>query len=75
MNNITLQIESGSNITLGIESGRSAVYYTGEYEVTPKRQEQELATRELTMRRNVVVHEIPYFKTANPYGNTFVIGE
>lgn len=50
-------------------------YYGGPYEVTPRRAEQVLATEALTMREDVVVHEIPYYETTNPSGKTFVIGE
>lgn len=60
---------------LRIGEGHSVDWYPGPYEVTPKRQDQTLATKNKTMREDVTVYEIPYYQTANPYGTTFVIGE
>ena len=60
---------------LRIGEGHSVDWYSGPYEVIPKRQDQTLATKDKTMREDVTVYEIPYYQTANPYGTTFVIGE
>ena len=60
---------------LHLEKGHSINWYNGPYEVTPKRVDQTLPTKDLTMRSDVTVFEIPYYQTANPYGTTYVIGE
>ena len=50
--------------------------YEGEYEVTPRTEEQVLATRNKRMLDDVTVHEIPYYETSNPQGGvTVYIGE
>ena len=72
---VGLDIESRKELSLELENGHSVDWYSGSYEVTPTRQEQSLPTRSKVMREDVVVHEIPWFETANPYGKTFVIGE
>ena len=49
--------------------------YTGEYEVTPRLEEQMLETSGRLMRDDVTVHEIPVVYTSNPFnGKTVVIG-
>ena len=51
-----------------------ADYYTGTYEYTPNFTEQELQTRNKTMRENVVFHSIQTYETSNEAGGiTFVI--
>lgn len=87
MDSITLQIQSSpenlelsigddaEGIVLSIDESGAAPSYTGAYEVTPSRAEQVLATAHRTMRRNVTIHEIPFYETTNPYGKTYVIGE
>lgn len=60
---------------LRIGEGHSVDWYGGPYEVTPKRQDQTLPTKDKTMREDVTVLEIPYYETANPYGTTYIIGE
>lgn len=62
-------------LKLHLEAGHSVDWYEGPYEVVPKRQDQTLPTKDKTMNADVLVHEIPYYQTANPYGTTFVIGE
>ena len=42
--------------------------YGGDYEVTPSTGEQELQTRNKTMRDDVTVHAIPYHETTNDAG-------
>ena len=42
--------------------------YEGTYEVTPTAGEQELQTRNKTMRDDVTVHAIPYHETTNEAG-------
>ena len=49
--------------------------YDGDYEVTPRLTEQELATRNKLLINNVTINEIPVVYTSNPYdGKTVVIG-
>ena len=49
--------------------------YTGEYEVTPKFEEQILATSNKTLSNDVTIHEIYVSKTSNPSGGyTVYIG-
>lgn len=45
-------------------------YYKGDYEVVPKREEQELATNNTILTDNVVVLEVPYSATTNLGGGT-----
>lgn len=49
--------------------------YAGEYEVTPRLNEQILPTQNTRMRDDVTVHEIPITRTSNPQdGLTVLIG-
>lgn len=75
MGKVTLKIKPRAPVTLHLKSGHSIDWYNGDYEVFPKRVDQTLPTKDKTMRQDVLVHEIPYYETANPYGKTFVIGE
>lgn len=70
-----VKVKPRAPLTLHLKSGHSIDWYNGPYEVTPKRQDQVLPTKDKTMREDVTVFEIPYYQTANPYGNTYVIGE
>lgn len=76
MNELRLNIQPRAPvIRLRIEQGHSVDWYKGEYEVTPKFEEQSLPTRDKTMRQDVVVHEIPIEVTINESGgNTITIG-
>ena len=47
--------------------------YTGDYEVTPKDEEQILATKEKRMTDNVTVKEIPYAEMDNDAGGKTII--
>ena len=52
-----------------------ADYYDGEYEVTPRLYQQELATHGLAMSDDVTVKQIPVVYTSNLYdGKTVMIG-
>ena len=80
MKDLTLEIQPrapSQELVLTIETGGGGEFdwYVGDYEVTPTRTEQVLPTKHKAMRENVVVNEIPYYETSNPYGTTFVIGE
>lgn len=47
--------------------------YTGEYEVTPKAEEdQTLPTAQKYMKKNVNVHKIPFYEIDNAAGGTTV---
>lgn len=44
------------------------VPYDGEYEVTPTASEQHLDTANKLLKRDVTVHEVPYYQTSNESG-------
>lgn len=49
--------------------------YEGPYEVTPSPEDAiTLETASKTMRDDVTVKKIPYYETANEWGNTVYIG-
>lgn len=49
--------------------------YEGPYDVTPRLNEQTLATKHKAMADDVTVYEIPITYTSNPYdGKTVLIG-
>lgn len=48
--------------------------YEGEYEVTPKVEEQVLPTKGKGMKEDVTVKAIPVFEVSNEHGTTFIIG-
>lgn len=48
--------------------------YDGDYEVTPTTNPQTLETATKVMLQNVQINKIPYFETANEYGDTVYIG-
>ena len=51
------------------------VDYVGDYEVTPKINEQSLQTKDKHLTENVTIKSIPYFETSNTSGgNTVYIG-
>lgn len=70
---LTGAINSKWNVsgTVYIDGGREK--YTGSYEVTPRANEQTLATANKIMSNDVTVKEIPYAEVANPAGGTTVI--
>jgi hypothetical protein len=52
-----------------------AVYYEGSYEVVPIAKDQELITKEKTMKENLQIKAIPYAEvTNNANGITITIG-
>ena len=67
---------SARQTTIGVERSVTPYdRYTGEYEVTPRLWEQELATARKALQRDVVVHEIPVASVSNPTGGwTVTIG-
>lgn len=74
---LEIDLSISSEITLTIEegSGGTLPYYTGAYEVTPRKQEQVLGTKNKSMRDDVTINPITYSETTNPEGGkTVVIG-
>lgn len=64
---------SDANVNLKVDI--NGEIYRGDYEVTPKVDEQVLDTADKFMTDNVVVHEIPVFEVSNSSGgNTIYIG-
>lgn len=49
--------------------------YQGDYEVTPRTDEQSLPTKSKYMLDDVTVKAIPYYETHNDYGTTVYIAE
>ena len=50
-------------------------YYEGDYDIIPAVDEQVLSTKEKTMRDDLVIQEIPVYKTTNTSGGyTVIIG-
>lgn len=57
-----------------IGTSNSIPAYQGSYDITPRVTSQTLPTANKVMKKNVLVEEIPYFETANQYGDTIYIG-
>ena len=67
---------NSSIIDIDVEKRDIGVPYTGTYEVTPlPYAKQELRTENRVLAKNVIINEIPYYETSNPYGKTIIIGE
>ena len=64
---IELDLELG---TIVYEGGGPP--YEGEYDVTPKINEQKLKTKGKTMKKDVTVYSIPYSEVSNPEGGETV---
>lgn len=70
---ITLKDESGT-IELKPPSMNAYPVYDGETLVIPKMEDQELETKNKTVKENITVEKIPFSKTSNNAGgNTVVI--
>lgn len=72
-----LSVEA-DGVTLDAETciyvGGTGTPYSGSYEVTPKAyEEQILETAHKYLTQNVTVHEVPYYVTSNPLGETVYI--
>lgn len=62
------------NFDVAVQAGGEP--YTGEYEVTPNFEVQELATKDKQMKDNVRIQPIPVHKIPNSTGGiTLIIGE
>lgn len=71
----SLSAQGGVSGNVVIPSQIPVEEYDGDYTVTPRLDEQTLATRGYKMRDNVTVEMIPVVTTSNPYGGkTVVIG-
>ena len=69
--------ESSQEFEIELVGGGSGKlpYYTGDYEVDPRKVEQTLLTKNKSMREDVVIHPIFYQETSNISGGlTAVIG-
>lgn len=74
---IDVELEISGNLELTIEegSGGTLPYFNGPYNVTPRKVEQILETKNKSMRDDVTVEEIPYSEVSNPQGGiTATIG-
>ena len=79
--NLNILLDDGSQELeiemLGASDGGAILpYYTGLYEVTPRKTEQTLSTANKSMSRDVIIHPISYSETINESGGlTVVIGQ
>lgn len=74
---LEIDLSISSEITLTIEegSGGTLPYYTGSYNVTPRKVEQILGTKNKSMRDDVTIDPINYSEVTNPQGGlTATIG-
>ena len=55
---------------MSIGTNRFLPYYRGETEITPKKEEQVLETKNKSMTSDVVVYAIPYAEVSNIAGGT-----
>lgn len=63
-------IYASRNLMGTMNVGGGASFYTGEYEVTPTRQDQVLETSNKILREDVTIVEIPYSEVSNLSGGT-----
>lgn len=73
----TISGESTLSGTLSVATGQDYDIYSGEYEVIPStNSEQVLKTASKLLSRDVVVAKVPYFETSNDSnGKTAYIGK
>lgn len=75
---LDLELEVSPEINLTIEEGGGGAplpYYDGPYQVTPRKVEQVLDTKNKSMRDDIVVDPITYLEVSNPQGGkTATIG-
>lgn len=75
-----LEVQETESLDVELETAINVIHlqgdeYEGPYIVTPKVEEQQLATRAKTMTDNVTVLEIPYAEVSNLSGGyTVTIG-
>ena len=64
-----------SNLTGKVAITVDHEYYVGEYDVTPKIEQQVLSTNDKLMADDITVKAIPFYEVSNPQGGTtFIIG-
>lgn len=75
---IIVSVEECFDLSISIEEGISGdilPYYEGSYNVTPRKREQVLHTKDKSMSQDVKVFAIPYNEVSNPFGGkTITIG-
>lgn len=75
---IDIDVEEVCSITIDVEEGiqgEMLPYYEGRYEVTPRKIQQKLNTKDKSMSKDVTIFAIPYNEVSNPYGGkTVTIG-
>lgn len=72
---VDLSIEGQLELTIDEGGGSPLPYYDGAYEVTPRKVEQVLETKNKSMREDLVVDPITYLEVSNPQGGkTATIG-
>lgn len=49
--------------------------YEGEYSVIPSIDQQILQTKDLLMKDDVTIEQIPHYEVSNDKGETFIIGD
>lgn len=68
-------IRQSSNLMGKIAITVDHEYYVGEYDVTPKIEQQVLSTNDKLMTDDITVKAIPFYEVSNPQGGTtFIIG-
>ena len=76
METVRLKIQQRAPVLrLHLEAGLALTWYGGPYEAVPLWSDQTLATKDKTMRGNVLFRKIPLESVENPSGgNTVTIG-
>ena len=68
-------IRPSSNLTGKVAITVDHEYYVGEYNVTPKIEQQVLSANDKLMTDDITVKAIPFYEVSNPQGGTtFIIG-
>lgn len=67
-------LNASNSIDISVSSsGHGLPEYEGIYEVTPRKIEQTLPTKNRSLNKDVTVYAIPYAETTNPAGGTTVV--
>ena len=72
LNGVISKPESLKGI-LSIKNIEGAPSYTGETVIIPTISDQTLATKNMIVRDDILVKEIPTFETSNEFGVSFII--
>lgn len=75
MKELILIMDGAKELELVLTEGTGSYVppYEGEYEVTPRLEEQTLETNGKRMTDDVTVHTIPVVYTTNPFGGKTVL--